>query len=286
MADNGHYYTLEAEPAHEGGLVQARANKHLPSVTTIMSIINKEAINNYRVRSMLEAALTLPRHRDESDDDFIARLYTDADQARSKAAETGTLFHSVLESYFKTNEFNTRWLPPQYYPTAMMVKDTLDELNLSGSPEVSFASHRYGYGGTVDLIGFDHTNAPVIVDYKTQDVKETLKSGLPKFVFYPEWASQLAAYRCAIGDAPNLEAFRDATCISFAISSNPKIPGCKVKVWKETAKNQMSLSRGWEVFIAAATLYYAKHDLTLPPRNVNTYIKYCVIENPIIQLTS
>jgi len=284
MADNGHYYTLQAEPAHEGGLAQARINKHVPSVTTIMAIINKEGINSYRVRSMLEAALTLPRQRGETDDDFISRLYADADQARSKAAEVGSLFHSVLESYFKTGEFNTRWLPPQYYPTAMMLKETVDNLNLTGNPEVSFASHRYGYGGTVDLIAIDDTSVPVIVDYKTQDVKEALKSGLPKFVFYPEWASQLAAYRAAISDAPDLHRFTQARCISLAISTNPNIPGCKVKVWKETAKNQMSLRRGWEVFIAATALYYAKHDLTIGSDLTETCIKDCVFEFPIIQL--
>lgn len=202
-----HFYTREGESAHEGGLAEARKQGYFPSVTTIARIINNEGINRYRETQMLMAALTLPRRSGETDGEFADRVIDDAREHSREAAETGRAVHEVLETYWNSGIFHAGSLPPPLRLSAPAIREALSAIGRHGWAEVSFANHHLGYGGRIDFFGYDDESTPVVLDYKTQGVKESLKSGLPKFTVYPEWAMQLAAYRHAVSQIPGFEAF-------------------------------------------------------------------------------
>lgn len=263
MSSAGHFYDVEGKPQHEGGIKAARENGRLPSATTITHIINKESINQYRIDQMMQAALTLPRGKDESDKEFINRLYEDAKAHQEKAATRGTMVHNTIQHFITTGQWKMHWMPKDLQTVSEKIIAVLDELNVTGYAEVPFANLQDGYGGTIDFLGWSGPNqdTPTIIDYKTQDIKHTLKSGKGKFNTYPEWAMQLAAYRRAASLIPNLSGFLNAKCYSLVISSNSQIADVKLKEWPETHRLHMNLDRALKQFLTAKELYYLTYNL-------------------------
>lgn len=65
---------------------------------------------------------------------------------------------------------------------------------------------------------------------------------------------------------PGYEAFARAECYSVMISTNPRMPGVKMKAWPEEHGRYMDLDRAFPFFAAARSLYYLQNNLTPPPR--------------------
>ena len=66
-----------------------------PSVTTIMSVAAKPALENWKIDQALMAALTLPREENESLDDFMKRAKSDSKEQAIQAAQRGTEIHAI-----------------------------------------------------------------------------------------------------------------------------------------------------------------------------------------------
>lgn len=250
MAD--HFYTPDAVPAHGLDIREVRRLGYYPSVTTILRILNKASINEYLIRQSILAALTLPRTDGESDDSFIERVIQDGKEAGEKAAVLGTGVHALLGKWFAEGVFDTTLVPPAVHPTLDPLHAFLKAGTLYGEPEVPFACHSHQYGGQIDLIG-TYNGMPAIVDFKTQSPKAMLKSGLPSFTSYPEWAFQLAAYRAAVAEV--YPEYRQCQCVSIIVSVNPAIPGIKAKVWSEVSETQMNMTYAKSIFNSATIIY-------------------------------
>lgn len=163
-------------------LRDARRLGLLPSVTEILKVLAKPAVERYRLNQILQSALTLPRFPDEDLDSFALRVELDSDQHREKAADLGTRIHAAIAGSL------------QGLPIAVEMDDYLREWVqfrkgiISRGAEMQAGSEQLGYCGTLDLAALDWNGHRAIFDFKTQDVKE----GKPNF--YDEWALQLAAY--------------------------------------------------------------------------------------------
>lgn len=228
---SGHWYTRSGEPAYtvqtktgtrSTTLRDARKLNLVPSVTTVLNVASKPALELWKQKQLLLAALTLPKIDSETEEVYIERILTDAKEEGRAAADTGTEIHNAIESFYLG-------IPSTAY--SEHVKATVDHiLAVFGTqpwiPERSFA-HELGFGGKCDL----HSNVDdgIILDVKT-------KTGDLKDVgAYDDHIMQLAAYRVGLG-------LPRAQCANVFVSRTH--PGL-VRIIDHSEEDT---SRGWEMF--------------------------------------
>jgi hypothetical protein len=250
-SESNHWYAKDGTPAYtvtaKNGeqrsttLRDAKKMGLLPSVTTIMKAAASPGLEAWKINQMMLAALTLPRADGESEESFIKRIQADSkDQAR-KAAERGTQVHTAIEQFFD-GQINANDLP-YLEPVYKAVNDTFG--NLMWAVEKSFAhtSSPYGFAGKIDLHSLEGDG--VVIDFKT---KEFTSETLEKVAGFDENVMQLAAYRTGLVKP-------QARCANVFVSVTE--PGLVVvKEW-----TQEELWRGWSMFDALKTFYYAKTNL-------------------------
>lgn len=171
--EGGHWYDRSGRPCYEqrtqkGGLraTDLRDGRKLglvPSVTTVLSVIAKPQLENWKVRQGIWAALTATRSSGESDESFIARVLLESQQQAKDAANEGNRIHDAIECSFKGLLF-----PPHYEPHVEAVRKKLHEMFPGVNDwiaEASFA-HPSGFGGKVDL---HSPSTGIVVDHKGKD---------------------------------------------------------------------------------------------------------------------
>lgn len=208
--NNAHWYFTDGRPCYElpkkdgkgtknPTLADARKLNLLPSVTSILQVLDKPALNDWKVTQGILAIETSPRLPEECDppcpkcgqsklkdlDAFLKRILQVErvqDQEAEKAREIGTEIHSALESYFLGQDVPEKmrpWMEPAAKAIANNGQLVTAEKILVGD----------GYAGKTDLIqeGFE---AWQIWDFKT-----TKK--LPEKSSWDEHVLQLSAYAAA-----------------------------------------------------------------------------------------
>lgn len=247
QAESSHWYTRAGKSAYQqktakGGvratdLRDARKLALVPSVTTVLNVMAKDALTTWKVKQGIMAALTLTRQPGESDDEFIDRVVHDSKQEAKAAAEEGDRIHDACECAVKGN-----WYPEKYRPH---VDAAIAELNRlfpevnDWVAEVSFA-HPLGYGGKIDL---HSPSTGIVCDYKSKDGDFSDKKKLDY-----DQNIQLAAYQRGMELPVNV-------CANIFVSRTH--PGKVAShVWS-VAKVQ----HGWQQFEAALLLWQAVKSL-------------------------
>lgn len=194
--ESGHWYDRDGNPAYtiigKNGkernttVADARKLDLVPSVTTILSVAAKPGLNTWLQQQVLYAALTLPRLEDESEEDWLIRVMSDAKSTGKNAADRGTRMHGVLECFYRS-EVASIW-PIYVIETDQAVREYFGEQNWIA--ETSAASED-GFGGKVDL--WSDEGDGIVIDFKTKD------GSLDKVAAYHEHLMQLAAYRVLLG---------------------------------------------------------------------------------------
>jgi len=196
--ENGHWYYTDGRPCYEVAkadgkgmtpttLRHARKLNLLPSVTTILRILDKPALTAWKIEQAVLAVMTTPRLAAESDDEFIQRvLKTDKEQdkERDAAAQLGTDVHAAIEDALTGHPYRDD-LKPYVEPVLAQVKQFG---TLIHSEHIVLGQ---GYAGKTDAV-FSEDAFVTVVDFKT-----TKK--LPK-ESYTEHKLQLAAYAKAFGN--------------------------------------------------------------------------------------
>lgn len=197
-ADSAHWYYTDGRPCYElekkdgkgmkaPTLADARKLQLLPSVTNMLRVLDKPALNDWKVEQGVLAVLTTPRLDGETDDAFVHRvLHTERvqDQEMTTARDKGTAIHDALEDYFLGREGPSdlkEWIEPAAKAIAARGERVAVETILIGE----------GFAGRLDLI----QEAPEcwwIVDWKT-----TKNLPDPKKGAWTEHRIQLAAYAAA-----------------------------------------------------------------------------------------
>jgi hypothetical protein len=241
-SESSHWYTKTGQSAYqvEGKtglrattLRDARKLDLVPSVTTILGVAAKPALNTWLQTQVLLSALTLPRKPDEPEKDWLERVMSDSKVQGRQAAERGTAIHGVIESYFDQKS-SLEW--PEYVRNAdnALIEAFGSQLWLS---EKSFA-HELGYGGKIDLSAQN-----LVVDFKT---KET---DLAKVEPYHEHEMQLAAY--CVGLGYKIEECRAA--IVFVNGTTNEVKLCEIP--------PDSLKSAWECFTHLLAFYRLKNNI-------------------------
>lgn len=190
--ENGHWYFTSGEPCFEvpkadgkgmtkTTLRHAKKMNLLPSVTTILRILDKPALTAWKIEQAVLAVMTTPRLPAEADDAFIQRVLAvdkEQDKERDAAAQLGTDIHAEIEAAINGQSISDRLAPYVDPVMAALTKfgsPVFSEKNLVGN----------GYAGRCDLCASDGLGSTII------DFKSTKK--LPK-ESYAEHRLQLAAY--------------------------------------------------------------------------------------------
>ena len=188
-SEAGHWYDREGNPQYtivgangkerNTTLRDARKEGFVPSVTTIIDLLAKPSLENWKIDRALEAAIQLDRQGDESDKDYINRCKVSSKEIGVDAAREGTKIHAIIEKGFLGHEdskiYNDiKYLLDEHFPGEQWIA------------EASFAS-KMGYGGKIDL----YSKSGVFVDFKTKDNLEG--KDISKMV-YDSYGMQLSAY--------------------------------------------------------------------------------------------
>ena len=232
-------YTVPAKSGEQRATTLRDAKKMglLPSVTTIMKSAASPGLEAWKLNQMMLAALTLPRVDGESEESFIKRVQVDSREQARKAAERGTEVHAAIERFFD-GQIQADALP-YLEPVYKKVEESFGILTWAA--EKSFAFE--GFAGKVDLHSLDGDG--VVIDFKT---KEFTSETLDKAAGFDENCMQLSAYRIGL-QIPK------ARCANVFVSVTE--PGLVVvKEW-----NEEELMRGWKMFDALKTYWYAKSGL-------------------------
>ena len=203
VKDSGHWYAQDGSPAYtqpnaskpgESRPTTIRDAKKLdlvPSVTGIINMAAKPALERWKLQQLMMSALTLPAVDGESVSDYEARLWEDSNAQAKEARDKGTEIHGYIESFFVDGSH-----ADNPYVDAVSQAICFEFGPQEWLPEKSFA--RLGFGGKVDL----HSKN-VVIDYKTKDFtekdmfrwKKDGSKGSPVSFTYIENKMQLSAYR-------------------------------------------------------------------------------------------
>ena len=162
-----HYYLPTGEPCH-GDLRQARKARALPSVTTILKILESEALSRHKVDSAIAQAMTLPPIKGETPQDFAKRVHETNKAELSGMADVGTRIHELAEQVIRgeapLSKDMDNTLRPHLESLTCWAK-FLDEVVLSEEVVVHDGE---GYAGRCDLIA-KIDGQTEIVDFKSKN---------------------------------------------------------------------------------------------------------------------
>lgn len=242
----------------------------VPSVTTILNVLDKAALVNWKVEQYLCTAASLILECGPDDlncnsvlgnpETFVREVKYRTEMEMDKAPSAGTDVHKSLEDFMLGGE-----PAPEHYEICRNVEAVLKERcgDVSWNCEERFVDAR-GFGGCADLMADDYREADHpdygphdrqmgglcsecakltrkncwVIDYKTKQTADKFKPG--KMV-YPDHSRQLAAYREGL-DIP------DARCANVFIC----IETGEVDFHEHTEEQ---LSEGWEVFRRALEIW-------------------------------
>lgn len=129
----------------DSGRVYSTPGGEYPSITTVLSILSKDAIQEWRQRVGEE----------------------EADKVGRRAAKRGTKIHDLMEKYIKGEEIDERKLMPHHRASFRKLKPIIDKyLSEVYAQEVPLYSDKLRVAGRVDLVGVMH-GLKIILDFKT-----------------------------------------------------------------------------------------------------------------------
>lgn len=216
-SNGARWYTPQGEPCYEimgkttgkprpVNLGDARKQGLLPSVTTVLGILDKPELTNWKIEQAVLAVLTTPRQPGEADDAFVNRVLRVEkvqEQERDTAAEKGRIIHDALELYCSGRKDQVpAALLPYVEPAAAEVFKRCGQYVTSEKVLVGGTA----YAGRTDLI----TKSPEcwwILDWKTTKT-------LPTKGAWRDHVIQIAAYAAAFWTATRTEykPVRTANC--------------------------------------------------------------------------
>lgn len=197
-AESAHWYHPDGQPCFElpkasgdgmraPTVRDARKMNLLPSVTTILKVLHKEALVNWLIEQAVLAVVTTPRLPGEPEDAFIKRVLQDQkvqEEEAGVAREKGKQIHDALQNLFIGKEIEAHefreWVTPCYNEISKLGTFLFAERTVIGP----------GYAGTADL-GLINCDCIDLVDWKST-------GRLPDRESWDEHKLQLSAYAKAV----------------------------------------------------------------------------------------
>lgn len=209
---SSHWYSLDGKPCHtvpnkDGDgtrtttLRDARKLNLLPSVTTIIGILDKPQLTKWKMREAAKAAIAIPGPQGEEPlERFADRAIEYAMSQVGEAADLGTKIHNAIENLMRGSaEEPSEEMRPFVKPVLEWMKSVGVKVTHS---EIVLVNAVHGFAGRVDALftwgdGFGKMG---ILDFKTKKTKEG-----EKVEAYDEHLLQLAAYAATHYGAEHLQ---------------------------------------------------------------------------------
>ncbi len=164
-AESAHYYLSTGEPCH-GDLRQARKAGAFPSVTTILKIMESEALTKTKIDSAIVQAMTLPSIDGETPQEFAKRVLATNKADLAGVAEIGTQIHELAGfAVLKTDPGKFLKGLERHWEALTCWSRCLDEVQLSEEVVVHDGE---GYAGRCDLIA-KIDGQTEIIDFKSKN---------------------------------------------------------------------------------------------------------------------
>lgn len=237
-------------------LRDARQLNLYPSVTDMLTILNRPMLNNWRVKVAIEAAISDPLPRiNELDTAATVEYFTKkSEEYVNWAADFGTQVHGRLSELWQLVVPEDEQ-PILYQGTDLVAVDPLllitditrigqlegvEEVAIETfkwmlsngyqctATELSFVSKQLGYGGSADFVG-THYGKPCLLDVKTQDF-EVISSSSPNY--WEEFPLQIAGYDEGLRTEYPMPAIEDMEYISL-VTSRTKPGLVASKMWNK-----------------------------------------------------
>jgi len=162
----------------------AKALGLLPSVTSVLKLLSKDTLTDWKVSEAVKQAIISTRFNGEDDKTYISRIIAQSMEQVDEAAKLGTAIHKALEKYFGNEEYDHTY--------EVYVQAVAKWMNDNGvhplSREVRLASKQIGVAGTTDLV-CDTASGLAIGDFKCSKTVP----GKPKLT-YEDQKTQIAVY--------------------------------------------------------------------------------------------
>jgi hypothetical protein len=218
LPTSAHWYTHKGEPCYEvpcksrpgemrpTTLRDARKMNLVPSVTSILAVVRKPALEDWRMRSLLEEAVTVKRNDTESDTEYIDRIINGYRQNTEMARDYGTACHIAVEDLILSG---VRTYAVMGFDTSIAVGTFIDfesktKIKIIESEKPFSCS--VGYGGKVDIIGDIYNvfgemqGQRYIIDMKFKETSEDKMLPVKlKDLYDDDYGLQLAAYAYGLG---------------------------------------------------------------------------------------
>lgn len=257
-SEGSHFYMPDSSPLYEvpnkskpgeyrkATIRDAKAAGAVPSVTTILGVLDKPALTAWKINNAVLSALTLPRNDGESDDDFARRVVEDADSPSRDAADLGTAVHHAIESWIANREAVDA-MAPYINPVDKWMRDNaitpVDWESICINEELR-------YGCRVDCIATSD-GRPWVIDWKSQ------KSKNGKLTSYDDHCAQLIANAtAAITPFELANAVLCNVYISTTDRDNDGNAYILVHVW-----DSETIVKQWEIFKHCRAIYRIKNGL-------------------------
>jgi len=163
-----------------------------PSVTTVLNVLDKPALVNWKVDQHLQQAFSVPPLQDQGM--WIDKVKSITRNAMDVAPSAGTDMHKILEdNVFSSEQLN---LDKEAFMIVNGVEMALDNISMDEGvfyKEEYFLDDGVGYAGCADLVV--KNDECWVIDYKTKLTADKFKPGK---MAYPDHTRQLAAYGMAL----------------------------------------------------------------------------------------
>lgn len=235
--DGSHWYKPDGTPCYEvpyadprkgmrpTTLADARKLGLVPSVTTILRSLHKQALVDWLIEQSCLAVLTSPRNPGEELDAFVHRvLHVERvqDQEAEAAKDRGTVIHNAMEAAFSGQTPDAEiwpWIEKPFVDIGKRGKVIGTEVIVCGN----------GYGGKIDLV--QETDHEVwIWDWKTsKKLPNPDKGGA-----WQEHKLQLAAYAAAWGKSTGEKPIRTGNIYISTVTQGEFCVCEHQEDWRET----------------------------------------------------
>lgn len=191
-----HWYARNGEPMHtmakkDGSgerattVADARRLGLLPSVTSVLGILDKPQLTSWKINQAVLASLRVPKEPSESEEYWAQRVRALADAPVEDAADRGTEIHDALERAVAGEAWDEAACGVYVRPVLAFIRR---EGFVVFGREERLVNAAHGFAGTADLL-FGRGDRNGILDYKTKKTKPG-----EKVLAYDEHRLQLAAY--------------------------------------------------------------------------------------------
>lgn len=213
------------------GFYHLPGNRKYPSVTTILGVLAKPALIHWAAKTSAALVLDDPAQYDTAEK-AAGGIYA----ARDKAADRGSMVHSLIEALFRGSPVDASDMPDHvkgYYSAFWKWVKAVRPTPVYA--EATVYNDQFGYAGTTDLIAAFPDKALRLIDFKTGGI-------------YQEVGLQMEAYRRADYILP-----RGPEAVPIPMP--PVSETCAVRLSPDGTYEYRSLVGDMDAFLAAKRLW-------------------------------